>query len=149
MPSFQTRHNVPFSPVQMYDIVADVEQYPKFLPLCEGLRVISRDQANETTTLVATMDVGYKAIRESFTTRVELQSGKQRIDVSYLDGPFRYLENRWLFHKREGGCEIDFFIDYAFKNPMLAMVMGVVFEKAFRKFSQSFEDRAKVVYGNL
>jgi len=147
MPRFETRRRVPFTPDQMFKVVADVEQYPEFLPLCEGLHIESRREKEESSTLIATMDVGYKAIKESFKTKVDLNPLAHRIDVTYLDGPFSHLENRWCFYKRETGCEIEFYINYAFRSAMLGLLMGKVFDTAFRKFSQSFEDRAKEVYG--
>ena len=135
------------SQAEMFEIVADVEQYPLFLPLCEALHIESRDTTGGITTLIATMEVGYKAIRERFTTKVTLTPAAPRIDVSYLDGPFRYLENRWQFHPTDDGCEIDFFIDYEFRSPMMGMLLGTMFDRAFRKFAQSFEQRAREVYG--
>jgi len=148
MPSFETRRAVPFTPDQMYNVVADIERYPQFLPLCEGLRILSREQTASMTKLIAVMDVGYKSLRESFKTKVELQPNEPRIDVAYLDGPFRYMQSRWRFHARDNGCEVDFFIDYEFRSKMLGLLMGAVFEKAFRKFSKSFEDRAAEIYAN-
>ncbi len=110
--------------MQMFDIVADVERYPEFLPLCESLAVKSREALGDKTRLVATMGVGYKTLRETFTTQVLLKPGEPAIDVTYLDGPFHHLENRWRFLATPGGSEIDFFIEYAFKSPMLALLMG-------------------------
>lgn len=147
MPTFRSRRRLKFTPEQMFDIVADVEQYPQFVPLCESLHVNSRNMKNESEILVATMGVGYKAIRESFTTRVTLDRHKNEILVEYLDGPFSHLENRWRFLSEAGsGCEVDFFLDYEFRSRTLAMLMGAVFDKAFRKFSAAFEARANHVY---
>lgn len=148
MPSYTTRRTMRFSPEQMYDLVADVERYPEFLPLCESLRVTSREEKDGLTVLIATMGVGYKSIRERFTTRVTLDEGNRKILVEYLDGPFRYLENRWQFLPKENGqCEVDFYITYEFRSRMLSMLMGVMFDKAFRKFASAFEARAAQVYG--
>ena len=151
MPSFQTRHFVPYSPRQMYDLVADVEQYPQFLPLCEGLNVLRREQQGDTTILTATMQVGYKAIHETFATRVTLMPGDLSIVAAYLDGPFRHLENRWRFpaleHGQQAGTDVDFYINYEFKSLMLGMLIGAMFDQAFRKFTSAFEARAHVVYG--
>ena len=139
---------MPFTAEQMFAVVADVDSYPQFVPMCEGLHVRSRNEADGVTTLVATMAIGYKAIRENFTTRVVLQPASQpmRIDVSYLDGPFHHLDNRWRFVPRDNGSEIGFWIDYEFRSAMLGLVMGAVFDKAFRKFAEAFEDRARQVY---
>lgn len=131
----------------MFDLVADVERYPEFVPMCESLTVRSRDQVADGELLVATMGVGYKAIRENFTTQVKLFPEKPQIIVQYLDGPFKHLENRWRFLPAQGGCVVDFYLDYEFRSRMLAVLMGAVFDKAFRKFSAAFEDRAKKVYG--
>ncbi len=149
MPRFETIRRVPFSAEQMFAVVADVERYPLFVPMCESLKITSRTQDGVTTHLVATMGIGYKAIRETFTTRVILspQAEPPRIDVAYLDGSFHHLDNRWRFIDREHGSEVHFFIEYQFRNAMLGLVMGAVFDKAFRKFAEAFEARARTVYG--
>ena len=146
MPSFTTRRRVPYTPAQMFDLVADVERYPQFLPLCEGLTVRSREEQADRTVIVATMVAGYQAIRESFTTRVTLIPAEPRVLVEYLDGPFRRLENRWLFKPVAGGAEVDFYIDYEFKNRILGALMGSMFDRAFRMFSEAFETRADKIY---
>ena len=146
MPQFETRRSVPQSPDQMFALVADVERYPEFLPLCEALAVRSRKERDGKALLVADMTVGYKAIRETFTTQVLLNEGERAIDVKYLDGPFRYLDNRWRFNPLpDGGCEVHFFIDYEFKSRILGAVMGSMFDRAFRMFSEAFEERARKI----
>jgi coenzyme Q-binding protein COQ10 len=153
MPAFHTVKRVPHTPVQMFDLVADVEKYPEFVPLCESLRVRRRTQSGEgVEILVADMSVGYKSVRETFTTRVTLDRARLRIDVEYIDGPFRFLENRWKFLKVDGGgdaggTDVDFHIAYEFRNFALGMLMGAMFDRAFRKFTSAFETRAKQVYG--
>lgn len=149
MPRFETTRRVPYSAEQMFAVVADVEAYPLFLPMCEGLEVLKREEVAQGTKLTAAMSIGYKAIRESFTTRVILSPAATPplIDVAYLDGPFHHLDNRWRFIDRERGSDVHFFIDYQFRNAMLGLVMGAVFDKAFRKFAEAFEERARVVYG--
>ncbi len=149
MPSFATKRNVGFTAAQMYGVVADIERYPEFLPLCTGLRVLSRSARHETggEELTARMSIGYKAIAESFTTRVVLKPDQPAIDVNYLDGPFKRLVNHWKFHDSgERRSEIDFYIDYEFRSAFLAVVMGSMFEQAFRRFSQAFEERARKIY---
>jgi coenzyme Q-binding protein COQ10 len=132
----------------MFDLVADVEKYPLFLPLCEGLKVRSRIQGEGgRETLIADMSVGYKAIHETFTSKVTLDREKLKIVVAYLDGPFRALENLWTFKRDGEACIVEFFISYEFKSRMLAMLMGTMFDRAFRKFASAFEKRAEVVYG--
>ena len=150
MPSFATHRQVPFSPTQMFDLVADVERYPEFVPLCEALRIKRQftDDKGQTV-LIADMVCGYKAIRESFTSRVTLDPGNQHILVEYVDGPFRYMENNWRFAATTHGCKVDFAINYEFKSRMLAMLVGALFDKAFRKFASAFEDRAARIYGHV
>ncbi|MEQ8481393.1 MAG: type II toxin-antitoxin system RatA family toxin [Hoeflea sp.] len=149
MPTYETTRTVPHSARQMFDLVADVEQYPEFLPLCEALAVRSRKEREEKTLLVADMTVGYKAIRETFTSQVLLKVQDLAIDVKYLDGPFKYLTNEWRFVDREeGGSEVRFFIDYEFKSRMLGALMGAMFDRAFRMFAEAFEKRAREIYGS-
>ena len=148
MPSFETKRKVAFTAAEIYAVVADIERYPEFLPLCTGLKVLSRASVPGGQQLDARMSIGYKAIAESFTTRVNLKPEQHRIEVRYLDGPFKRLDNRWHFiDLGGGGSEIDFFIDYEFRSPMLAVLMGAMFDQAFRKFSEAFEARARKVYG--
>jgi coenzyme Q-binding protein COQ10 len=138
---------VPFTAQQMFAIVADVERYPEFLPLCEGLTVRSREEKGSDSILIATMTVGYGAIRESFTSRVTLKPDTTEIQVTYLDGPFHHLDNRWRFNDVNGGAEIHFYIDYVFASRMLGLVLGAVFDKAVRHYTEAFEERARLVYG--
>ena len=150
MPSFRITRAVRHSPQQMYDLVADVERYPEFLPLCEALRVLRRQpgQSEGAEVLIAEMAVGYKAIRERFTTRVALEPAERRIVAEYIDGPFKHLENRWAFKDGpDGGCMVDFYITYEFKSFALGLLMGKMFDKAFRKFTDAFETRADRIYG--
>ncbi len=148
MPTFRTTRSVKHTPAQMFALVADVERYPEFLPLCEDLRVMRRVQSGEgIESLVATMSVGYKAIKESFTTRVTLDDPRLKITVEYVDGPFKYLENRWTFREAPGCCDVEFYINYEFKSFALGLLMGSVFDKAFRKFTEAFEERADEIYG--
>lgn len=149
MNSFTTQRQVNFTPQQMFDLVADVEKYPEFLPLCEALRVRSRStDADGRTVLVADMECGYKAIRERFTSRVTLDPAQHHILVEYVDGPFRRLENNWRFVETSRGCDVRFQIAYEFKSRMLQMLVGGLFDKAFRKFAEAFEQRAARVYAS-
>ncbi|ADY64315.1 MULTISPECIES: type II toxin-antitoxin system RatA family toxin [Rhizobium/Agrobacterium group] len=149
MPQFETHRLVKHSPDRMYDLVADVEKYPQFLPLCEALVIRSRKERDGKTLLVADMTVGYKAIRETFTTQVLLNPAERAIDVKYIDGPFKYLDNRWRFEaSAEGGSAIHFFIEYEFKNRLLGAVMGSMFDRAFRMFAEAFETRADKIYAD-
>lgn len=147
MPMFNNTRRVRHSPEQMFALVADVETYPQFLPLCEALAVRRRTpREGGGEILVANMSVGYKAISETFTSRVTLDPANLKILVEYVDGPFRYLENRWTFKPHESGCEIEFFISYEFASRMLGLLMGTMFDKAFRKFAEAFERRADLIY---
>ncbi|WP_378951017.1 type II toxin-antitoxin system RatA family toxin [Mesorhizobium sp. ANAO-SY3R2] len=148
MPKFETTRRVSHSPEEMYALVADVEKYPEFLPLCEALNVRSRRARDGREILVADMTVGYKAIRETFTTQVLLTPAEHTIDVKYLDGPFRYLTNEWKFLAGpNGGSDVEFFIDYEFKSRILGALMGTMFDRAFRMFAEAFEKRADAIYG--
>lgn len=128
----------------MFDLVADIERYPEFVPMCEALHVRRRStNENGAVTLVADMSIGYKMIRETFSTRVELDRQKRAIRVTYIDGPFKHLENRWLFSPREGGgTDIRFFIDYEFRSRPFQVLAGAVFDKVFRRMAEAFERRA-------
>lgn len=130
----------------MFDLVADVERYPEFLPLCQRLVVRSRKERDDKTLLIADMTVAYKMVRETFTSQVLLRPAEREIDVKYVDGPFRYLENRWLFNPHPEGCEVVFFIDYEFKSRTLGLLMGSMFDFAFRRFSSAFKERADAIY---
>ena len=132
----------------MFDLVADVQRYPEFLPLCTGLRVLRRT-TNEAgvETLVAEMGVGYRSIAERFTTKVVVDRSTLDIHVSYVDGPFKFLENRWEFRPDGAGSTVQFFIDYEFRSIALGLLMGAMFDRAFRKFTDAFETRADDVYG--
>ena len=151
MPKFSTTRRVPFTSRQMFDLVADVEQYPKFLPLCEALIVKKRERAGELETLVAEMTVGYYALRESFTSRVVLDASMLQVHAAsvpeYPSGPFRQVENRWSFAPAPGGSDVEFFIAYEFKSLVLQMLVGSLFDRVFRRYTQAFEERARVVYG--
>ncbi len=148
MPQLSTTRRVRHAACEMFDLVADVERYPEFVPLCQSLRVRKRMQVAGKDVIVADMTVAYKVIRESFTSRVALDRPNLEILVEYLEGPFRRLNNRWKF--RPAGdrvCEVDFFIVYEFRSRTLGMLMGTVFDAAFRRFSTAFEHRADRVYG--
>ncbi len=148
MPSFHTSRRVAHPASEMFALVADVRHYPEFVPLCQSLRVLRREHTGQQETVIATMTVAYKFFRESFTSRVTLKPAEGTILVNYLDGPFRRLENRWVFTPvTSASSQIGFFLDYEFKTKALQMLMGAVFDRAFRKFADAFEARADAVYG--
>ena len=148
MPQFSSKRRVRHAASDMFDLVADVEEYPQFVPLCRSLKVKSRTTKGESTVIVAVMTVAYKLIQQTFTSRVTLDRPNLKILVEYLDGPFSRLQNRWIFTPAgRHACEIEFFIDYEFKSRTLAILMGAMFDTAFRKFAVAFEQRADEIYG--
>jgi coenzyme Q-binding protein COQ10 len=149
MPQFSTKRRVRHSASDMFDLVADVERYPQFVPLCQSLRVRKRTQEGEgKEVIVADMTIAYKFIRETFTSRVTLERDKLEIMVEYLQGPFQQMNNRWSFQPvDERSSEVEFFISYEFRSRTLGALMGAMFETAFRRFSVAFERRADEVYG--
>ncbi|MCC3243948.1 ubiquinone-binding protein [Methylocystis sp. WRRC1] len=154
MKSFRNRRHVAHSAADMFRLVCNVEAYPQFVPLCEGMRVRSRKQtAPGVEELVAEMQVGFKAICERYSSRVTCDANKLEVRVDYIDGPFRKLDNRWTFREEAPGPDgrprslVDFFIAYEFKSMALGLVMGAMFDKAFQKYADAFAKRADEVYG--
>ena len=150
MPQFSTKRRVRHSAANMFDLVADVERYPEFVPLCQDLKVRQRTPTEEGTEIViADMTVSFKLIRETFRSRVTLDKPKLQILVEYLQGPFSHMQNRWGFKPAgDNACDVEFFINYEFKSRTLGMLMGSMFDMAFRRFSAAFETRADQVYGH-
>jgi coenzyme Q-binding protein COQ10 len=150
MPQFSTKRRVRHTATDMFDLVADVEKYPQFVPLCSALTVKSRSiKGDDVIVLVADMTVAYKIVRETFTSRVMLDRPNLKILVEYLNGPFKRMQNRWTFQPAgEDTCDVEFFIAYEFRSRTLAMLMGAMFDAAFRKFSVAFEKRADELYGH-
>jgi coenzyme Q-binding protein COQ10 len=145
---YETKHVIAHNADDMFALVADVERYPKFLPLCEELKLKRREQRDGKEVLIATMVVGYKLIRESFTTEVILDADARTILVHYLDGPFVFLENRWSFQPiTPESCEIAFYIAYSFRSRLLERLIGGLFAKAVRRYTAAFEERADAIYG--
>lgn len=145
MPTHAERRFLPYTPQQLFDLVEDIEKYPEFLPWCIGAR-IRRRQGNE---ILADLVIGFKMFRERFTSRVVL-SPVERIDVSYSEGPFKYLTNHWLFEAQpNGGCIIDFYVDFEFRSRLLQAMIGIVFNEAVRLMVSAFEKRANELYGRI
>jgi len=142
VPTHAEKKYLPYTPTELFDLVADIERYPEFLPWCVGTRIRSR----EDNVVVADMIIGYRAFRERFTSRVTL-ARPDRIDVAYSEGPFKYLQNHWLFVPDGAGTTIDFFVDFEFRSRILQALIGVVFGEAVRIMVKAFERRAEVVYG--
>ncbi len=148
MPAFRTQKVIPHSPEEMFALVVNVESYPEFLPLCDKIAIRNRKSNDDgTETFISAMTVGYKAISEVLTTRVTADKANLSVLTEFVDGPFRTLENRWKFTVDERGCLVDFFITYEFKSFALSMLMGSIFDRAFRKFVSAFEERADNLYG--
>ena len=146
MPKYAERRVLPYTPKQLYDLVADIERYPDFLPRCVGASVRERQE----NLVVADLVIGFRMFRERFTSRVTLKpddADGPRIDVAYADGPFKYLTNRWLFRPHEKGCEIDFFVDFEFRSKLLQMTIEMLFTEAVRRMVRAFEQRAAALYG--
>ncbi|PCJ07573.1 MAG: ubiquinone-binding protein [Rhodobacteraceae bacterium] len=147
MPSHAETRHLPFSAQQMYDLVAEVEHYPKFLPWCAAARIRETTHLNDTVILEADLVISFKVFREKFGSRVILYPGERKIETEYLDGPFRYMKSSWSFAEAEGGCEISFFVDFEFKNALLQGIIGVVFNEAMHRIVRAFERRAAELYG--
>jgi len=144
MPKYAEKRVLGHTAQQMFELVADVERYPEFLPWCLGTRITMRDN----TSLDADMLIGFRMIRERFGSHVELDCDNCRIDVRYTHGPFRYLVNHWRFLTHGEGCEVDFSVDFEFRSRLLQKIMGLVFTESVHRMVQAFEARALDVYGS-
>ncbi len=142
MPTHAEQRVLPYTPEQLFALVADVERYPEFLPWCVGARIRER----RSDTIVADLIIGFRMFRERFTSQVKLNP-PGRIDVAYTDGPFRYLDNHWLFEPVPGGCRVEFFVDFEFKSRILQRLIEVLFSEAVRRMVAAFETRARKLYG--
>lgn len=142
MPTHAERRVLPYTREQLFDLVADIERYPEFLPWCLAAKIRRR----EGRVVHADLVIGFRMVRERFTSRVELAS-PHRIDVAYAEGPFKHLTNHWVFEPAPGGCEIDFFVDFEFRNRVLQKLIGVLFQEAVRRMVAAFESRARTLYG--
>lgn len=148
MPTHHETRIMPYAPEQMYALVADVARYPEFLPWTSAARIRSvTPQADGTRVMLADLVISFKVFRERFTSRVVLDEAHLRIETEYLDGPFRHMRSHWAFRPHPEGCEVEFFVDFAFRNPILQKLIGVVFEEAMTRVVKAFEDRARALYG--
>lgn len=150
MPTHAETRVVPYTPHQMYALIADVARYPEFLPWCAAARVRSRTPLPDGPGEVVEADlvISFKVYRERFGSRVTLRPDERRIDVEYIDGPFRYLRNHWRFEPHgEGACAIDFFVDFEFRSTILQKLIGLVFHEAMQRVVRAFEKRAEALYG--
>jgi coenzyme Q-binding protein COQ10 len=143
MPTHTEERVLPYTPEQLFALVADIERYPEFLPWCVAARIRERRAGFVSADLV----IGFKMFRERFTSNVTLNP-PDRIDVAYTEGPFRYLNNRWQFERMPGGCRIHFFVDFEFKSRLLQKAIELLFSEAVRRMVAAFEGRARQLYGN-
>ncbi|MEM9576815.1 MAG: type II toxin-antitoxin system RatA family toxin [Pseudomonadota bacterium] len=147
MPTHSETRTLPYSAQEMYDLVADVAKYPEFLPWCAAARVRSVTPQGKVEVMEADLVISFKVFRERFTSRVVLMPEDSKIDTEYLDGPFKYMKSNWSFRDVPGGCEVKFFVDFAFRNIMLQKLIGVVFNEAMQRIVHAFESRAQALYG--
>ncbi len=143
MPTHDERRVVGYSPEQLYALVADVERYPEFLPWCIAARIRRR----ENNLMVADLVIGFKMVRERFTSHVKLDPAGRQIDVSYIEGPFKYLDTHWVFEDHPEGCVIDFYVDFEFRSRLLQKMIEALFHEAVRRMVRAFEARAHDLYG--
>ena len=142
MPTHAEQRLLPYTQEQMYALVADIERYPEFLPWCVAARIKER----RADFINADLVIGFRMFRERFTSHVKLDP-PGRIDVTYAEGPFRYLNNHWIFERVSGGCRVDFFVDFEFKSRVLQKVIEMLFGEAVRRMVGAFESRAQQLYG--
>ena len=148
MPVHRETRDLPYGADEMFALVADVERYPEFLPWTAAARIRSRRADGAAEVIEADLVISFKVFRERFGSRVRLDRAARMIDTEYLDGPFRYLKSRWSFAPLpDGGCHVDFFVDFEFRNRVLQGVIGIVFNEAMHRIVKAFEDRAKALYG--
>lgn len=146
MPTHAETRVLPYTPEQLFDLVADIQQYPKFLPWCIGARIRKREPHVRGELVVADLVIGFKMVREKFTSRVVLQADRC-IDVEYVEGPLSHLNNHWKFRDHPKGCEVDFYVDFEFRSKMLQRLIGALFNQAFTRMVAAFEARARDLYG--
>jgi coenzyme Q-binding protein COQ10 len=149
MPLHRETRILPYTAERMYDIVADIERYPQFLPWCENVNVLSREREGRVEYLTAEMKIGYRALHESYVSRVQLDRLGLMIEARHVKGPFRRLDNRWRFTQLDNGSEIHFLIDFAFKNVLLSSMANVAFGYVVSRMAESFIVRAKQLYGDV
>jgi coenzyme Q-binding protein COQ10 len=147
MPRHSETKRLPYTADQMYGLVADVEAYPKFLPWTSAARIRSRKAIDGGEVMEADLVISFKVFRERFGSRVTLWPEARKIDTEYLDGPFKFMRSTWSFRDAPGGCEIDFMVDFEFKNAILQGIIGVVFNEAMQRVVRAFERRAAELYG--
>ncbi|TKZ21257.1 type II toxin-antitoxin system RatA family toxin [Shimia litoralis] len=148
MPTHSETRTLPYSAQQMYDLVADVADYPKFLPWCSAARVRSVTPQDQSLVMLADLVISFKVFRERFGSRVVLYPETKSINTEYLDGPFKFLKSTWDFKDVDGGCDVSFYVDFEFKSAILQGIIGVVFNEAMQRIVRAFETRAEALYGS-
>ena len=147
MPHHAETRLLPYSPQQMYDLVADVEDYPKFLPWCAAARIRSRKAEGASEVMLADLVISFRVFRETFGSKVTLWPGEMAIDTAYIDGPFKHMNSRWEFSEAPEGCRVHFEVDFEFKNRLLQGAAGMFFNEAMQRIVRAFEKRAAELYG--
>lgn len=148
MPTHSETRRLPYTADQMYALVADVAQYPQFLPWCSAARIRSVVPEGDSKVMSADLVISFKVFREKFGSRVVLFPNDKKIDTQYLDGPFKYMKSNWAFVDAEGGCDVSFFVDFEFRNAVLQGIIGLVFNEAMQRIVRAFESRAAELYGS-
>ena len=148
MPTHSETRHLPYTAQQMYDLVADVGQYPQFLPWCSAARVRSVVPTGQSEVMAADLVISFKVFRERFGSRVVLWPADKKIETEYLDGPFKYMISNWEFVDTDSGCDVSFFVDFEFKNAVLQGIIGLVFNEAMQRIVRAFETRAEDLYGS-
>ena len=147
MPTHSETRFLPYTPDQMYDLVADVACYPQFLPWCAAARIRSNVDQGDHSVMTADLVISFKVFRERFGSRVVLRPGPRRIETDYVDGPFKHMHSTWDFSEAEGGCNVSFHVDFEFRNAILQGIIGVVFNEAMTRIVRAFETRAADLHG--
>ena len=147
MPTHRETRVLPYSAKQMYELVANVSEYPRFLPWCTAARIQRVSPRADCEVMEAELVISFKAFREKFASRVTLWPDARKVHTEYIDGPFRHMRSTWAFRDIEGGCEVEFFVDFEFRNAILRSVIGLVFNEAMQRVVRAFERRAEELYG--
>ena len=148
MPHHQETRILPYTAEQMYAVVAGIERYPEFLPWCSNLAVRAREADGAITFVTAEMTISYHALHQRYVSRVKLDPAARAIEARHVEGPFQKLDTRWRFVPLEGGCEVHFFIDFAFKNPLLSAIASFAFGHVANRMAEAFVQRAHALYGS-
>ncbi|MBF9060500.1 type II toxin-antitoxin system RatA family toxin [Rhodobacterales bacterium HKCCSP123] len=150
MPTHSETRRLPYSPEQMYQLVADVARYPQFIPWISAARVRSVTPEGDHAVMLADLVIGFKMFRERFLSRVTMWEDTRRIDTEYVDGPFKHMISKWEFAPApdgDAGCEVRFAVDFEFRNKILQGAAGLFFHEAMQRIVRAFESRAEALYG--